>query len=72
VIGQLGSLLSTRQHRREVLTLKQDHVGKTGLPSTVVRGQFHGYRTHRDQIQGLRGIAEGVFMPVGTRTQRFV
>lgn len=59
VIGQLGSLLSTQQHRRQVLTLKQGHVAKTVLPLlTVVRGQFHGYMTHRDEPQHLRGIAE--------------
>jgi len=47
VIGQRGSLLRDRQHRRQVLAFEQGHVAQTVVPLlTVVRGQFHGYRTH--------------------------
>jgi hypothetical protein len=37
-IDPLGSLVSTRHHRREVLTPKQIPAGKTGLSHTVCVG----------------------------------
>ena len=48
-IEPLGSLVSTRHHRREVLTPKQIHAGKAGLSHTVVRGQFHRYGNTRPE-----------------------
>lgn len=50
-VDPFGSLLSTRHHRREMLTLKQIQVDKTRLPqsrSTVVRDQFHSHGVGRD------------------------
>ena len=50
-IDPLGSLVSTRHHRREVLTPKQIHAGKTGLSHTFVRSQFHRYGNTRPECR---------------------